>query len=120
MTFEIKGEVPSKKNSRINTRSGRSFPNKKYVEWHKNAISQIPVTETFCEPVYIKLCFYHGDNRRRDSDNGVSSVFDTLVDANVIPDDRWQIVKKHEVENDIDKENPRVEVTIMAYNDYVI
>lgn len=119
MTITLYGEVPSKKNSRINTRSGRSFPNKKYVEWHKRAISQLPFVSTIDVPVYIKLCFYHGDNRRRDSDNGVSSVFDTLVDAGVIPDDRWQIVRKHEVENYLDKDNPRVEITIMIYDDYI-
>lgn len=39
--FIIQGETPSKKNSRINTSSGRSFPSKRYQEWHKTAVFQI-------------------------------------------------------------------------------
>ena len=30
-------ETPSKKNSRITLKNGRTIPNKKYSEWHKKA-----------------------------------------------------------------------------------
>mgnify|MGYP003294294710 CR=1 FL=1 len=120
MTFTLYGEVPSKKNSRVNIRNGRSFPNKRYQAWHRKSLFELKsITENFAEPVYIKLHFYHQDNRRRDSDNGVSSVFDTLVDARIIQDDRWQIILGYEVKNDLDKKNPRVTITITTYADYL-
>ena len=40
-TIILQGETPSKKNSRINTRSGRSFPNARYTRWHNDAVEQI-------------------------------------------------------------------------------
>lgn len=111
MKIVIPNEVPSKKNSRINTRSGRSFPNKRYVQWHDMAMAYL-IGKRFEGSVVIKMTFFHQDNRRRDSDNAVSSVFDVLVDAGVIVDDRWQIVQKFSVENYVDKSNPRVEIEI--------
>lgn len=41
MVLTIRGETPAKKNSRINTRSGRSFPNKRYAEWLDSALGQV-------------------------------------------------------------------------------
>jgi Holliday junction resolvase RusA-like endonuclease len=122
--FVIHGETPSKKNSRINTRSGRSFPNKRYSEWHKNAMNEL-FAETFnlrneekanlpikqCE---IKLTFIHGDLRKRDSDNGTSSIFDTLKDSGIIIDDNWQVIKRYEVSNDFEKNKPCCMIHIEA------
>lgn len=122
--FVIHGETPSKKNSRINTKSGRSFPNKRYTEWHKNAMNEL-FAEVFnlrneekaklpikqCE---IKLTFIHGDLRKRDSDNGTSSIFDTLKDSGIITDDNWQVIKHYEVSNDLKKNNPCCMIHIEA------
>lgn len=107
----LTGETPSKKNSRINTRSGRSFPNKRYTNWHKHAKSEIlqqvqtvPMFEDSCS---LNIVFFHGDLRRRDSDNMVSSILDLLVDSKIISDDNWQIIRRIEVDNFYDKNNPR-------------
>lgn len=103
MIFKITGETPSKKNSRINTRSGKSFPNKKYTAWAADAVAQLMEQKRPCVPVDcpIKLSvnFYHADNVRRDSDNQLSSVLDVLQDAGILADDRWQIVQAINVRN---------------------
>lgn len=106
ITFILDGETPSKKNSRINTRSGRSFPSKRYTEWHNNALAQIYVQGkeqlSGCpigSPCRISLTFTHEDLRRRDSDNGTSSILDLLKDSGVLEDDNWQIVREVNVDN---------------------
>lgn len=115
MKFVFYGETPSKKNSRINTRSGRSFPNKKFVEWQKNAINQIYKAGIFpCEGkgFTIRMTFIHGDKRRRDSDNAVSSILDMLVKSGILPDDNWEVVKRIEVDNEYNKDHARCVVEI--------
>lgn len=115
MEFLIQGEVPAKKNSRINTRSGRSFPSRRYVEWHNSAVFGVRAQwggkpqETPCR---IEVEFVHGDLRRRDGDNGLSSVLDLLVDAGVLEDDSWRQVPEISVRNGYEKGNPRCIVRI--------
>ena len=103
--FSILGETPAKKNSRITLSNGRTIPSKRYRAWHSAALFQLEQQwkdkgrTTFENEVHVNLHFFHEDNRRRDSDNGVSSIFDTLQDAGIISDDRWQIVKEFSVKN---------------------
>ena len=97
ITFVILGETPAKKNSRIvNTKTGRSFPSKRYTQWHRDAMLQVYTQKQNApidKPCRIKLTFTHGDLRRRDSDNGSSSILDLLIDSGVLTDDNWQIVR---------------------------
>lgn len=119
MTFTIKGETPAKKNSRITLPNGRNIPGKRYREWHDAALPQVlaqlkgtwPLLDEPCE---VALSFFHGDFRRRDCDNGASSVLDLLVDAGVLSDDNWKIVRTLKVANFYDKGKPRVKVEIKA------
>lgn len=37
----------------------------------------------------------------------VSSILDLLVDSKIISDDNWQIIRRIEVDNFYDKNNPR-------------
>lgn len=123
MTFKItlRGETPSKKNSRVNTRSGRSFPSKNYSQWHAGAVSEIKRQwegGPLAEPLGVVLVFLHKDKRRRDSDNQASSVLDTLVDAGVLQDDSWRIVRWISVANIADPERKgRCEITILEGHD---
>lgn len=114
MRFTIYGETPSKKNSRINTRSGRSFPNQRYVKWHDEALMQIRSQKI--EPVRgllaLTLIFYHGDFVRRDSDNQTSSILDTLIDAGIIEDDNWKIIPVKHIYDRYDKGNARCEIEL--------
>ena len=115
MEITIYGETPSKKNSRINCRNGRSFPSKRYQEWHETAVAQVICQTGKIEPlnkVHIFLKFYHGNMARRDSDNAVSSIFDLLKDCGIISDDNWKVIPHYLVFNAYDKNNPRVEIKI--------
>lgn len=122
MIIELPFDTPSKKNSRVtDTRTGRTFPNKKFVEWHRKAAIWLRSNfslECFGDSaVKVRMAFTHGSNIRCDSDNKVSSVLDLLVDLHVIDDDRWQIVRKIEVENFYSKGNPSCRVEIERYEE---
>ena len=120
MKIVLIGEVPSKKNSRINTRSGRSFPNPRYTQWHDYAILQVRSQLqgwTAPEPCSITVHFFHDSKRRRDSDNAMSSLLDMLKDNGTIRDDCWEIVRYIEIFNDYDKDNPRCEIEIEKYEE---
>lgn len=115
----ITGETPAKKNSRITLRNGKTIPSRRYQEWHRRAVnelkSQFNRGPLDCD-LKINLCFFHSDNRRRDSDNGVSSIFDTLQDAGIITDDRWQIIRTFSVHN-YKASEARCEITIQEISE---
>ena len=111
MILTILGRIPSKKNSRINTRSGRSFPSSKYTAWHKDASLQILKTKKQTQKGFV-LTFYMPDNRRCDLTNKAESVMDLLVDNDILQDDCWQVTGEIRlVPGGMDKENPRVEIS---------
>ena len=122
MTIVITGETPSKKNSRINTRSGRSFPSKRYTDWLDSALFQLvdQIADfrrngkllAFERGLELTVTFYHGDLKRRDSDNQLSSILDMLVDAQVIPDDNWEILPVKHIFDAYDKGNPRCVISL--------
>lgn len=106
----IQGRVPSKKNSRINTRSGRSFPSAKYTEWHKDASRQLIGVNKILEKG-ITIEFFMPDNRRCDLTNKAESIMDLLVDNGLLEDDCWQVTGYVIlVPCGVDKENPRAEI----------
>ena len=121
MKILLKGEVVPKKNSRImNTKTKRSFPNPRYVEWHDYAILQVRSQLqgwTAPEPCSFTVHFFHDSKRRRDSDNSMSSLLDMLKDNGTIRDDCWEIVRHIEIFNDFDKGNPRCEIEIEKYEE---
>ena len=59
--------------------------------------------------------FYCKDLRRRDVSNMLESINDLLVDAGIIEDDDWKHVRIGGADADLDRENPRAEITINAY-----
>ena len=127
--FQIFGETPSKKNSKIFTK-GRHIPipSKAHQRWHDDAMlqltgqmSRMPRDEIpfgpehpdgIEDPVSVTLTFYHGTLVRRDSDNQAASIMDLLQDAKVLADDRWQIVRILNIYNHFDKGNPRCVIEI--------
>jgi len=113
----ILGRVPSKKNSRITTRTGRSFPSAKYTEWHKDTSWQLKACGGACRAFKegfkgeITMKFWLPDNRKTDLDNKSSSLLDLFVDNGLLEDDSWQFVRKITLEAmGVDKKNPRVEI----------
>lgn len=116
----ILGQTPSKKNSRINTRSGRSFPSKRYSEWHKSASEQLKQLISITprgdsEKVAIFYMFYVQDLRRRDVSNMIESINDLFVDLGIVKDDDWKHVKIGDGDAELDRENPRAEIIIKPY-----
>lgn len=118
--YTIPLETPSKKNSRVTSRrTGRSFPSKRYNEWHKAAEAEIrsqglpdaPIGER----VYIYGAFVRGDRRRRDNNNSGASILDLFVDLGILADDNDEIVVKETWEKlGVDKGRPIARVTIKS------
>lgn len=97
LRLSVAGETPAKKNSKVfNTKTHRAFPSTRYREWHEQAVIQIRrqmlSAEPVDAPVFIVLTFSHTDKRRRDFDNGTSSILDLLVDCGVLPDDNTSVI----------------------------
>ena len=120
-SYTIIGETPAKKNSRITLRNGCTIPSKNFQKWHKIALAELEMQEKPSEPLdcpcRVFLRFIHGDLRRRDSDNGTSSIMDLLVDAGILYDDNWQIVRQIKVQNEYIKNEARCEVIINEWED---
>ena len=128
LRFQILGETPGKKNSKIWTKSGKLIPSAKHQKWHTDAmlqitgqVSRLPKDEWpygpehpdgIEDPVAVTLTFYHGDQVRRDSDNQAASIMDLLQDAKVLADDRWQIVRILNIYNHYDKGHARCLIEI--------
>jgi len=117
MFYSIRGEVSSKKNeNRFCQRTGHVFKSERFKRWHSSAIiqirQQIRPKEPISEPVRVSVTFYHGDNHRRDGDNGLSAIMDLLVDAKILADDCWRIVREISVINAIDPKNPHTNILI--------
>jgi len=92
LTF--KGVIPSKKNSRVNTKEGLSFPNKKFVQWQDDTIVELrrQTRHRFFTPVSLEVIVYFGTIGKADIDNKVTSLLDMFHEALLIPDDKWQNV----------------------------
>lgn len=126
MKLVLKGETPPKKNSRItNTKTGRTFPNPRYVAWHSAAVSELnyllmtkQIESFFGKRISLTITFVHGDMRTRDSDNQLSSILDTLKDAKIITDDKWQVVPRKFIYDEYDKGNPRAEIEIEEFTEW--
>lgn len=106
--LQLKGNVPSKKNSRVRTRSGASIPSKAFKDWQDSALWQVrqQTRERFVKPVAVEVIVYFGTNVRADLDNRVTSILDMLVEAIVLRDDKWQDVPRISAQAEYRKGNP--------------
>jgi len=122
LTLTLHGRVPSKKNSKQwIIRGGKKFlvPSKNHAAWLDTTLweimSQRP--KKGIERCGIDMVFYMPDNRISDLSNKAESIMDALVDAGVIIDDRWQVVRPLNLDCvGVDKKDPRVVVTITEYD----
>ena len=115
--------VTKKNSQRImhSSKTGRPFimPSQNYMDyeaeavWHcKRARVQRPIEE----PVEVKCLFYMPTRRRVDLTNLLESIDDVLVRAGVLKDDHSGIIVSHDGSRVLyDKDNPRTEVSITAY-----
>jgi len=119
--IEIKGRIPSKKNSKkIFVVKGRLViaPSTDYSKWHKDATEQIEAQRSslFSEGTdklgkEIRIVFFAGDLRKYDLTNKAESIMDLLVDTKLIEDDNYECVPKLTLEfGGLDRDNPRAEI----------
>ena len=111
MIITLTGKVPSKKNSRINTRSGMSFPSSKYTAWHKDAVLQLRGVKPIPKGTPLVFTYYSDSLRSGDLSNKWQSIEDTLTDCGIIEDDNWFILPDiHMKFGGVDRLNPRAEI----------
>lgn len=116
MIIELKGRIPSKKNSKHMVFAiGRSFlvSSPQYLAWHKEQSYRLKKIPKPIEHCIIEINFYAPDNRKTDLSNKAESIADLLVDNKILKDDNWFCVKKlHLNFIEVDKHNPRAIITI--------
>lgn len=135
MKITILGQTPSQKNSKQvgrNRYTGKTFVTSSNTvkTWQVDAFKQLTaVNEVFRDRVRIDYMFYVKDNVQRDLDNMITSINDTLQNANcrqeivkgklknvkgtgILKGDNWQLLKIGSADAAIDKDNPRAEITI--------
>lgn len=115
MKITLFGRVPSKKNSRIHTRTGMSFPSANYTAWHKDASNQLKFfkKDPMEIPRTVTITFFFPDKRRTDLSNKAESIMDLLVDNGFLADDSWQVVNKLVlIGGGVDKDNARAEIEL--------
>ena len=86
------GNIPAKKNSRINRSDGMSFPSRDFEKWQTTAMSNVRLQTKaeFINPVSIEVIIYFGTDTRADLDNRLTSLLDMFVKCHLLPDDKWQ------------------------------
>jgi Holliday junction resolvase RusA-like endonuclease len=114
----LNGNIPSKKNSRINFCRGNrpiSIPSNEYRKWHEEQSWQI-ARHRPKEPIKkckIEFVYWVATKRKADLDNKNSSILDLLVDCQFIEDENYfVVVEENSKLAGIDKVNPRCEIKI--------
>lgn len=120
LSITIKGDVPSKKNSKQLIMAGgrpRIIPGKFYNTWHEEKMWEIKkhVPRSPIEKVdKVIIHFYASTRRQADCTNKAESIMDLMVDAGIIKDDNWFVCPDvHPQFMGVDKNNPRAEVRIL-------
>lgn len=108
---------PPKKNNRItNRKTGKTFPSKRYQEWHKiasEAISDHIPTNPIESTIEVKMIFKWPDKRRRDMTNFAESIMDLIVDNKMLVDDNWYVCGYITlISGEIDRVNPHIRLMI--------
>lgn len=131
----ILGEPVSKKNSKQlfrNSKTGKMFitSNSRVKSWETSALEQLSDFKEKLEPPLVAhYKFYVKNNIQKDLDNLICSCNDILQTANsdmgivrgkvkpikgtgIIVGDHWQVLSIGSASAEIDKENPRCEITL--------
>lgn len=115
----LKGSIPSKKNSRVNTSDGRSFASKDFVQWQDDAIVEVrrQTRNRYRGHVQLEVILYFGTLGKADTDNKVTSILDMLVEAMVLKDDYWECVVRTVYEAAYRKNKPGAFIRITPMPD---
>jgi len=60
----------------------------------------------------MKITYYFKDKKKHDPSNYDKMLLDGLVEANIIEDDNYGVIKEFTTIGEYDKDNPRVEIYI--------
>ena len=96
---------------------------KRYRRLAREAVEAEEVESIPWERVIVSAKFFSRDKRRRDTDNAMASLksaYDGIVDSGIVVDDDWEHMMRGIPSFDIDKINPRVELTITRCVDAVL
>jgi len=90
-----------------------------YSTWKKKFSNRVQIIAEQANRTHTCVCVYvtwHQANRRSDPDNiagaGIKFVLDGLVKGGLLKDDRWANVRRIEHDFAIDRDKPRIEVTL--------
>lgn len=117
MKFVIQGRLPSLNQYIDAERTNRYAAAKMKKDIQKRIGADIRAAKLGKAEVPVKLIYrFYEPNRRRDKDNiaAVAHKFvqDSLVAEGILDDDGWDYVTGFEDEFFVDKENPRIEVSL--------
>lgn len=114
VSITLTGSVPSKKNSRVRTRSGSYIPSAAFRQWQTDALWQVrsQTHERFFEPVAVDVTIIFGTKARADLDNRLTSILDMLVEGLILRDDKWQDIPKMTVQAAYKKGEPGAIINI--------
>lgn len=65
----------------------------------------------------MKITYYFKDKKKHDPSNYDKMLLDGLVEANIIEDDNYDVIKEFTTIGEYDKDNPRVEIDIEELNE---
>ena len=137
----IHNQTPAQKNGKrivSNHRGGsRIISSQKTLDWKKAALAELDPLDLHIRPegrIQIDYMFYVTDKTQRDLDNMIASVNDILQAAcadkemqlqkngklkevrvkktGIIEGDHWAVLRIGSADAEVDKENPRCELTI--------
>ena len=120
----LKGNPTTKKNSQkiiTNPATGRPMviQGERYQAYEQACFWQLvwqseKIKSKLPKPPYNVQCVYYRDsNRRVDLGNLLAATCDILVNAGILPDDNFKVIASHDGSRVlVDKQNPRVEITI--------
>ena len=100
-------------NQKYFVRNGRNILSTKYRE-SKRSLQQEIATQFNGQPisqnVAVNIIQYFGDKRKRDVDNAIKIILDSM--SNIVYLDDSQVTELH-VFKEYDKDNPRTEISIL-------
>lgn len=120
LQLTILGQTPAQKNSKsiaYNRGTGKPFimSNQNIKTWQNSAAIQL-LAYRIKEPLQgrqeLSIMFYVKDNRRRDLDNMLTTIQDSLVRSGILEDDSWKNLRIGVIDAQMDKENPRAEISL--------
>ena len=106
--------LPPSVNSAYGGGSGQQrYKTRKAKDWHIEAMLKSRLIEKIKGEVNVSYTFYFPSKHPRDLANYEKLTTDLLVDRGIIEGDDWKIIKRMEfLFGGIDRQNPRVEITL--------